>query len=84
MYQYKRDNIPLFEYSQNENGGVVIKVKKTVYYFDLKRITYFEFSDGNCLRIKLIGQKDREYLNGEIAVCLFAALSDWHEKGGVE
>ena len=80
MLNYNRNLTPNFEYSQNEHGGVVIKIKKSVYYYDLKRITDFEFYNDNSLRFKLIGQKDREFVSGEIARCLFAALTDWHGK----
>ncbi len=84
MFEFSRYDEPLYETSRSEPGAVVIKVKKSVYYFDLKRITDFEFCNGKTLKFKLIGQRDKEFVNGELAKCLFAALSDWHGKVNVE
>ena len=84
MFDYRRYDEPLYESSQSEPGGVVIKVKKTVYYFDLKRITDYVYHNEKTLKFKLIGQRDMEFVNGELAKCLFAALSDWHGKVNVE
>ncbi|MBK9246562.1 MAG: hypothetical protein IPM69_00240 [Ignavibacteria bacterium] len=78
MIEVNNNGIPLYEMSQNEPGGVIIRVKKSVNYYDLKRITDYEYSSDNHLRFKLIGEKDRQLAIGDLARCLFAALSDWH------
>ncbi len=79
MIQVDKNGHPLYEKSQNEHGGVIIRVKKTVYYYDLKRITDFVCSNENRLNIKIIGQSEREIFHGELAKSLYAALLDWHK-----
>ncbi len=79
MIQVNKNGLPLYEKSQNEHGGVIIRVKKTVYYYDLKRITDFVCSNENRLNIKTIGLSERENINGDLARSLYAALLDWHK-----
>ncbi|MBK9247184.1 MAG: hypothetical protein IPM69_03510 [Ignavibacteria bacterium] len=80
MYDYRRNGEPLYEASQSEPGGVVIKVRKSVYYFDLKRITHYSYTSDNQLSFKIIGNMKADHVSGELALCLFGALSDWHKK----
>ncbi len=68
-----------YEVSKKENSGVIITIKSKVYYYDLKKITHFEYIKIDRLTFRFAGNPHEEAVSGELAKCLYAALTDWHK-----
>lgn len=69
------NGLPLYEKSQKEIGGVTIRSKTSVHYFDLKKIKDYHYI-GNELDFELSGKRVTVYK--DVAKALNSALTDWH------
>ncbi len=83
MYLQNNNNTLLYEVSKKEKSGVTIIIQNVSYYYDLKRITYYEYMKSGRLTYRITGSPKLEKISGKLAKQLYAALTDWH-KGEIQ
>ena len=78
-----KDAVPIYEPSSKDSGCVTITLKNRIYFYDLKKFTYYDYQLNSSLTFKMSGQPEEKTVSGFLAKCLYQALTDWH-KGRIQ